>query len=92
MIGRVAELGLMLVLAGVNDSTRDSLNVPSIQRLLARNVNRASSGVVLTALIVAISTGVFTPLSGSRGAWVAGAVTAGIYLSPFAAATAAVVT
>jgi hypothetical protein len=39
--------------------------VPLIQRLLARNWNLASSGFSPTALMVASSTGVFTPLRGS---------------------------
>jgi hypothetical protein len=45
---------------------------------VARNWNFASAGVSFTALIVANRAGVFTPLRGSFGAFVAGALTGDI--------------
>jgi hypothetical protein len=74
MIGAVAELGLVRVLAARAAERFDagSLCVPPFHLLLARKRNCARAGVSLTALTVAKSTGVFTPLRGSRGLRAAG--------------------
>ena len=61
-----------------------SLQVPSIQRFRARKRNAASGGAPLTALMVAKSAGVFTPLSGG-GAWRGVATAVGMVSSRAAA-------
>ena len=57
--------------------------VPEIHFERARNLNSASSGAPPTALMVASSTGVFTPLSAGFSAWAMGLVMVGFPLVGF---------